>query len=142
MPFSGNVGDSILIDDSGGGHRYVILTTPNSNGEVVVVNFTAEQFGKDCTTKFRRKHHRGLFDKPTVVNYPYARTIALSKLQSEAAKPNSTYNYCPADILNKILFGAFQSNFTPTGIQAELERQYPDIAKQYYKNHPINPQNA
>ncbi len=72
MPFNGKVGDSIFIDDLGGGHRYVILTKPNSNDEVVIVNFTAEAFGKDCTATFRPRDHSKLFSKPTVVNYPQA----------------------------------------------------------------------
>lgn len=135
MPFNGKVGDSIVIDDIGGGHRYVILTEPNGNGEVVIVNFTAYKFGKDPTVKFGRRHPSKLFSKPTVVSYPHAYKIDIAKFKSEAARPGCKYRYCPADMINRILLGAFQSDFTPTGIQAELETQYPDIAKEYYKTH-------
>jgi len=135
MPFDGKVGDSILIDDSGGGHRYVILTKPDSNDEVVIVNFTTDRFGKDSAVIFGRRHHSKLFSKRTGVNYPYAYKIDIGKFKSEAAKSDCRYRYCPADVINRIILGAFQSNFTPTGIQAELETQYPDIAKEYYKTH-------
>lgn len=137
MPFSGKPGDSIFIDDLGGGHRYVVLTKPDSNDRVRIVNFTADEFGKDCTVTFKPKHHRKLFIKPTVVNYRGARPMSLSKLESEAAKTNSEYIYCPANIFNEIILGAFKSNFTPTGIQAELEKQYPNIAEEYYRTHPF-----
>lgn len=139
MPFNGKPGDSILIDDPGGGHRYVILTKPNSNGEVIIANFTADKFGKDPAVKFGRRHPSRLFSKPTAVNYSSAYKIDIEKLKSEAAKPGCRYRYCPADVINRIILGAFQSNFTPTGIQSELEIQYPDIAEEYYKSHPINP---
>jgi len=129
MPFNGKVGDSILINDLGGGHRYVILTRPNSNDEVITVNFTAERFGKDCTTTFRRRDHSKLFSKPTVVNYPGAVFKNISIFKSEAKKPDCRYIHCPADIVNRILIGALQSEHTPIGIQTELETQYPDIAK-------------
>jgi hypothetical protein len=136
MPFNGKPGDSIFIDDPGGGHRYVILTEPDSNNQVVIVNFTADKFGKDPAVIFGRHHRSKLFSKPTAVNYPSAYKIDVTKLESEAEKPNCKYGYCPADMLNRIILGAFQSNFTPTGIQTELEAQYPDIAKDYYKTHP------
>jgi hypothetical protein len=136
MPFSGKVGDSIFIDDLGGGHRYVILTNPNRNDEVVIANFTTEKFGKDCTTTFRRRDYPRLFSKPTIVNYPGAYPISISRFRSEAAKPDSQYIHCPADIVKRILIGAFQSEHTPTGIKAELKVQYPDIAKKYYKKPP------
>ncbi len=89
MPFNGKVGDSILIGDLGGNHRYVILTKPNSNDEVVIVNFTADKFGKDPAATFRRRDHSKLFSKPTVANYPMAAMISISVFKSEAAKPNS-----------------------------------------------------
>lgn len=136
MPFNGKVGDSILIDDLGGGHRYVILSKPNSDGEVVIVNFTADKFGKDPSATFRRRDHKQLFSKPTVANYPQATRISLSVLETEAKKANSDHISCPANIVKIILIGAFQSDFTPTGILEELETQYPDMAKEYYKKPP------
>lgn len=136
MPFTGKVGDSIFIDDLGGGHQYVILTKPNSKDEVVIVHFTAEKPGKDCTATFRPRDHYRLFSKPTVAHYPGACLFPMSSFKSEAAKPNSRYIHCPIDIVNRILVGAFQSEFTPTGIKIELKTQYPDIAKKYYKNRP------
>lgn len=136
MPYTGKVGDSIFIDDLGGGHRYVILTKPDKNDEVIIVNFTAEKLDKDCTATFRPRDHHTLFSKPTIVNYPGAYPISISNLKKEAANPDSRYVHCPVNIVNRILIGAFQSEFTPIGIKAELKEQYPDIAKEYYKKPP------
>ena len=79
MPFNGKPGDSIFIDDLGGGHRYVILTEPDSNGEVVIVSFTTYRFGKDPTVKFGRHHRSGLFSKPTIVHYPSADKMGIEE---------------------------------------------------------------
>lgn len=135
MPFTGKVGDSIFIDDRGGGHRYIILTGPDNDDEVVIVNFTEAKADKDCTTIFERRDHSGLFHKPTIVNYPQASFISLSKLKAEAAKSDCKYFCCPNSILDKIIIGAFRSDFTPIGIQAELGKQYPNTAKRYHKKY-------
>jgi hypothetical protein len=36
MPFTCKVGDSFYLADSGGHHRYVIITKPNSDGNIVL----------------------------------------------------------------------------------------------------------
>lgn len=137
MPFTGKVGDSIHIDDLGGGHQYVIITKPNSNNEVVIVNFTAEKPHKDCSTTFRRRDDPKLFIKPTVVNYPQATPFPLSALKKEAAKVNCNYKFCSENIVRRIIIGAFQSQFTPPRIQRELKAQYPEIASRYLiENNP------
>jgi hypothetical protein len=133
MPYSGKVGDSIFINDLGGGHQYIIISKPNKAQAVIIVNFTAQRFDKDCTVTFRRRDHSRLFSKPTVVNYPAANFFPLSNLNNEASKPDSNYIGCPVHIVNRIIIGAFQSEWTPTGIQAELKEQYPKIAEKYYK---------
>lgn len=132
MPFTGKVGDSIFIDDLGGGHRYVILTKPNSNDKVVVVNFTAERFDKDCTATFRPRAQPNLFSKPTIVNYPRATIFPLENFKNEATKPNCAYIYCAEKIVERIIIGAFQSQFTPIGVLNELKEQYPSIAEKYF----------
>lgn len=131
MPFTGKVGDSIVIDDLSNGHRYVILTKPNNIGTTVIVNFTAEKFGKDCTTTFRHRDHPALFSKPTVVNYPLATTIPLDTFRNEAQKPNCRYIYCNEIIVKRIIEGAFKSQFTPISILNELTTQYPQLAQKY-----------
>lgn len=137
MPFTGKVGDSIFIDDPGDGHRYVILTKPNSNDEVVIVNFTAERFDKDCTATFRHRDHSGLFSKPTVVNYPLAVIVPLVKFKNEATKSNCKYIYCPEQIIERIIIGAFQSQFTSMGVLNELKEQYPTIAQKYFDENDL-----
>jgi len=133
MLFTGKVGDSVFIDDLGSGHRYVILTQPNADNKVVIVNFTTKRIDKDCTVTLNYRDHPSLFPNQTVVNYPYASLEPLDKFKVEATNPDCNYIYCPDGIIQKIIEGAFQSLFTPMGVLGELKEQYPDIANKYYK---------
>ena len=40
MSFTGKIGDTLRLQDTGARHRYIILTKPNNNKNVVIVNFT------------------------------------------------------------------------------------------------------
>jgi hypothetical protein len=136
MPFTGKVGDSLFIQDSGGGHRYVILTEPGDNDDVIVVNFTSASLYKDCTVTFKPRAYPRLFSKESAVNYPYTISLPLSTLKNEANKPDCDYRYCPEKMI-KLIIGAFQSQFTPLGIQTELKAQYPDIAEKYFNENNL-----
>jgi len=125
MPFSCKVGDSFYLSDAGGRHRYVIITQPNDNGDVVVVNFTDAR-NIDCNLTFTPQDDGRLFKIPTTVYYAYARTMSAQKLSNITI---DGYQPCRTNNINKIIEGAFQNLDTPLYIIEELKNQYPSIYK-------------
>ena len=131
MSFSGKVGDTLRLADTGRGHRYVILTKPNSDGNVVVVNFTSASYLKEWLVTFRPKDNKRLFIKQTTVDYSFARIVPVEKLGVEAKCNPNDYVFCPENLAEKIVTGAFQSQFTRIEVLTELSVQYPDEYRRY-----------
>ena len=131
MPFTGKVGDTLLLRDIGVRHRYVILTKPNSDGNVVVVNFTSASPRKECFVTFRPKDDKRLFNKKTTVNYTDARILPVKALIDKAKRNPRDYVFCSENHIKKIVIGALQSQFTPIEILEELGIQYPNEYKRY-----------
>lgn len=112
----------------------MILTTPNSDGNVVIANFTAARYWKEWIVDFTKKDNRKLFRKKTTVNYADARIIPTKKLTSIAKRKSiDDYNYCDENIIKEIITGAFQSQFTPSEVITELSVQYPNDYERYYE---------
>ena len=80
MPDTCEVGDSFYITDYRDRHRWVIITQPNSDGKVVLVNFTGVASHKECVVLFQPKDDLELFTKLTTVAYDYAWFADTSKL--------------------------------------------------------------
>jgi hypothetical protein len=136
MPFTCKIGDTLRISDSGGRHHYVILTNSNSDGNVVVVNFTTARYWKEWIVDFTKKDNRKLFKKKTTVNYADARIISAKKLLAIANRKSiDDYIYCAENIIKEIIIGAFQSQFTPIEIIEELSIQYPNEYKKHYEQY-------
>ena len=135
MPFCCRVGDSIFLNDKGGGHRYVVISEPNQYKCVVIVNFTTASGSIDRTVTFTRSDDKNLFDHPTNVNFKLARIISTEKLICEANRQDTVNHYisCSVDIVKRIVIGAFQSQFTPIEIIEELGIQYPDYYNKHYE---------
>jgi len=128
MPFTGKVGDTLLLSDIGGRHRYVILTEPNANGDVVITNFTtASHF--EWHVVFRPKDNRQLFTERCTPNYNDARLYPLSALLKIAENTHIDYVFCTHNHIKKIVAGALQSKHTPLEIADELKIQYFEIPK-------------
>ncbi len=131
MPFSCKIGDSFFLEDGGGGHRYVILTNPNSEGRLVIVNFTDVK-NVHTLPVFTPKDDPNLFSKHTSVNYSFAQTVIrdrLTKIKIER------WVFCNLHIVRKIVVGAFQSQHIPIYIIKELRKHYP---VEYDKYHTWN----
>ncbi len=115
----------------------MILTNPNSDGNVVIANFTAAKYWKEWIVAFTKKDNRKLFRKKTTVNYADARIVPAKELISliSIAKRKSIddYNYCAENIIKKIITGAFQSQFTPIEVITELSVHYPNEYERYYE---------
>ena len=135
MSFCCRVGDSIFLNDKGGGHRYVVISEPNQNKCVVIVNFTSASGSIDRTVTFTRSDDKNLFDHPTNVNFKLARMISTEKLIREANRQDTVNHYisCSEEIIKKIVIGAFQSQFTPIEIINELGVQYLDDYNKHYE---------
>ena len=131
MPFSGKPGDTLFLDDTGNGHWYVILTKPNSDGNVVTVNFTtASHF--PWLVVLRPKDNRKLFKKKCTPNYIDAYFRPVSKLADSAGRNPKQYQFCDKALTKKIIIGAIQSQDTKQELLEELKIQYPSEFSQHY----------
>ena len=135
MPFTGKVGDTLYISDSGDGHRHVILTEPNDDDEVVLVNFTSTRLWKDNSAVFRPRDDKRLFRVETSVRFSDASLVPIDELKEKAdtKKNKQEYRYCSESNIKRIIRGAFQSDYTPIGIIEELKASYPEDYEKYYE---------
>ncbi|MCX6011551.1 MAG: hypothetical protein NT134_04780 [Chloroflexi bacterium] len=131
MPFTGKVGDTLYLGDIGGRHRYIIISKPNSDGNVIIANFTSATYWREWVVTFTPKHSKRLFDRKTTVNYADARIKPVSKLVEEAKYRPEKYEFCPENLVKKIVIGALQSRFTQIEILEELKIQYPSEYEKY-----------
>ena len=132
MPFACSVGDSFLKVDFGDRHRYIVITKPNKDSKVVLVNFTKATPYKECVVTFEPKENEELFREATTVPYDYADLFSVSKVNKWG---NNDYKRCGAYIVDKIVKGAFLSEFPSQDVLDELKEQYP---VEYEKYHPKN----
>jgi len=126
MPFSCKIGDSfyLKIDPLIPTHRYVIITSKNSEGKVVLVNFTSVNEWKECCITFYPRDDRHLFEHATTIAYGRA-SLVLGDGLTPYAKNN--YRYCEVSVVNKIIKGALSSNELAPYLLEEIKRQYPGI---------------
>jgi len=137
MPFTGKVGDTLRLRDTGARHRYVILTSPNGDGDVIIANFTTAKH-HEWFVSFKPRGNKDLFTQRCTVNYTNAGFYPLDALKRVAEHNLGEYVFCPLDITNKIITGAFQSRYIALEIVEELKSKHPQVAKNYYKNNPEN----
>lgn len=138
MPSRCKVGDSACLYDGGGGHRHVVLTNPNKDDSVVIVNFTSAPNCMCDGRVFTRSDNRNLFNRPTVVNYYLARIRSVTSLCEHlelgrgfiVTKPK----FCPQAITEQIIENAFKSQFTIGDVIEELKIHYPLEYGQYYED--------
>lgn len=136
MPFDGKIGDTAFIVDSGGGHRYVVLTNPNKDGCVVRVNFTSASGHTSDGKVFTSRDNRYFFEVPTIVHYRRAQIYPVTILLKEVNRKDevSDYRPCPQNIMHQIIKDAFKSQFTKGEVIEELKTQYPKEYEQYYED--------
>ena len=124
MPFSCKVGDSFYLktDEFVVAHRHVVITFKNSDGKVVLVNFTSVNEYKECVVEFRKRHDRCLFDRPTTIAYGRAMLVNGDGLVEFA---NNRYYHCGEHITDEIIKGAFLSSDLKPYLLKEIKEQYP-----------------
>ena len=130
MPFTAKVGDTLRLHDIGGHHRYVILTKPNSDGNVVIVNFTTAQPFEWLVT-FSPKDNRRLFTEKCTPNYIDACIYPIDALTRSAKRNPKEYVPCPENIIKRIIRGALESKHTRIEVLEELKVQYPIEYEKY-----------
>jgi len=123
------IGDSFYITDHRDRHRWVVITRPNKDGKVVIVNFTRVASHKECVVLFQPKDDGELFNRLTTVAYSYATLADITKLVKHR---DNGYYYCQPEHIQRIIKGAFQSQFIPLEITIELKEQYPTEYAKYY----------
>lgn len=113
MPFTGKVGDTLHIPDIWGGHRYIVLTEPNNDGKVVIVNFTSFGSGKECPVLLRPKDNKHIFSKLTTISCADADIVTIESLIREA-KSNLPGYYAPCSplVTHKVVVGTLKSQLT------------------------------
>ncbi len=123
MPFTGKVGDTLYLSDSGGSHKYVIITRPNDNNEVILVNFTSAKLWKDNSAVFRPRDDKNIFAVETSVRFSNAYLVSAYELiqLSNSEFNKRKYRYCAKSNVERIIKGAFQSDFQ-TLLPVELLR--------------------
>lgn len=134
MSFGCKVGDSVFLPDDGGVHRYVVLTNPNKNDSIIIVNFTSAP-NPMCDGKvFTRSDDRNLFVKPTVVHYKRAIIISVTSLCEQERRTDvvSDYQHCSESIMGQIIKDAYKSQFTIGDVIEELKIHYPQEYALYY----------
>jgi len=105
-------------------HLWVVITTPNDQNEVVIVNLTSRPCDETC--RIQAGEHP-FVKKPTVVRYQDARLCSISLLEI-ACKKNLFLAHQPVseDLLRRIQEGALKSEFTPGKVVREVRRVIPD----------------
>lgn len=142
MPFTGKVGDTLHIPDVWGGHRYIVLTEPNNDGKVVIVNFTSFRPGKECPVLFRPKDNKHIFRQLTTISCADADIVTVESLVREA-KNNFPGYYAPCSLLvtHKVVVGTLKSQLTKIEVLDELGTQYPDEYNKYVTPENISENN-
>jgi len=124
MPFTGKVGDTLRLRDIRVRHRYIILTKPNREGNVVITNFTTAKHFEWMVT-FSPRDNKKLFTKKCTPNYTDARPYPISALVEIIKRNPREYVFCPENLTRRIVIGALQSRHTSIEVLEELKAQYP-----------------
>jgi hypothetical protein len=119
MPFTGKVGDSFYLPDNNGRHRWVILTKPNSGGNIVIVNFT-DANNLDCSIIFRPGDHNP-FKLRTTIWCEKATLVRESQVKILKVKDYFYFNERQIEKIVKHLIGC---SHTLPDILAELKAKY------------------
>jgi hypothetical protein len=119
MPFTCKIGDSFYLPDNNGRHRWIILTKPNSDGHVVIVNFT-DANNLACSVILTHKDNKALSLR-TTINCEKAALVLESKLKLLKVKD---YVYFNELLVAKIVKGVIENRHTPPYIIAELKSQH------------------
>ncbi len=119
MSFKSLPGECVLLPKQTGEikHLWVVLTSPDGKGEVVIVNLTSFGSGFDRTVILSKGDH-SFVDHDTIINYMDSRIVKATALIN-AAESGFFESLEPftASILQKIQKGLFKSPHTPIKVK-------------------------
>ncbi|MBM9501480.1 hypothetical protein JWG44_14590 [Leptospira sp. 201903071] len=96
-------------------HLYCIITDPDKNGKVIIVNFTKRHLESDTSCIAKKGEHRFL-NKYTesIVQYSEATVVLLSNIENAIqSSPDNFFKHddLSTELLNRIISGAEISEF-------------------------------
>jgi hypothetical protein len=103
-------------------HLWVVITTPDVGGSVVIVNLTSYAVGCDATCLVNVGEHPFVV-RQTVVGYKWAR-VADPAMQAKFKSQADSYDPVSMSLLKRIQQGALTSDLTPQKVQ-KLVAAYP-----------------
>lgn len=117
-----------LTPNSNEKHLYFIITDPDENGKVVIVNLTKKHINSDdsCIIK-KGEHPFAMKYDESVINYAEAVLIPIKNIENaiiQSPENFSKHSDIKDEILNRILFGAKISEFLPRPLWAVLKTWY------------------
>jgi hypothetical protein len=113
------LGDTIILPKPGleKEHLWVLVTAPDSNGTVIMVNLTTQRPHSDTTVILQPGEHP-FIDRPTVVFYADARFVEAALLESCVSKGiGRNHSQIEKAVLQKIQNGLLISPLTPQKIK-------------------------
>lgn len=94
-------------------HLWIVLTFPDQNSNVLIVNLTEKREGSDTTVVLYPGEHRSIY-KETVVYYADARKAPAKALEEISQKPDYDFDDDLSDeLLEKIKSGLLQADVAP-----------------------------
>jgi len=104
-------------------HLWVVVTDPDDDGDVAIVNLTSRKQHSDDTVTLNRGDHT-FIERETVIYYQDARRTKASALTNAVRGGAATvHDPCRLDILTKIQRGLDRSPYTPNDIKEYVRRQ-------------------
>ena len=104
-------------------HLWIVLTDPDDNDKLAVVNLTTRRTGSDETVILRPGDHP-FVKHPTIVNYGDADFAIAGKL-TNAVSRGVAWSHSPVnqDVLSRIQNGVQQSRHTPRELKEYVRRR-------------------
>ena len=103
-------------------HLWVVLTTPDALGQVLLINFTTLRPHSDCTVVIQPGEHPYVVHA-TVAHFADARLTAAPSIEAAIASGLfRTHQDCSPDLLNRLLAGTLASPHTPEKIKRYLRQ--------------------
>ena len=121
-------GDTVLMPKYADAtpHLWILLTEPDGNGDVVIVNVTSLKNHPDQTTILRVGDH-SYIKHDSVVLYADARIVSAIPIV-DGLKMNiplfRKLDPCSDELLNRICKGVFASDFTPNKVINFCSKQW------------------
>lgn len=129
MTFTGGVGDTFRLKDNPPfSNHYVILTTPNDSGKVIIAMFAKPIKGIQVYVMFTPQQDGRLFPQDRTVRFPdlkFKSQIVLVDYINE--KSDMEGHQCYHDIIVEIVKGAFRAKQSLPSVLLELQHKYPEL---------------